>query len=65
MSLGIMFFFLSVLSIAFYQTNNLIISHYLGPEEVTVYNIAYRYINVLPMVPAGASVESPILEMDN
>ena len=22
-------------------------------------------INVLPMVPAGASVESPILEMDN
>lgn len=50
MSLGIMFFFLSVLSIAFYQTNNLIISHYLGPEEVTVYNIAYRYINVLPMV---------------
>lgn len=50
MSLGIMFFFLSVLSIAFYQTNNLIISHYLGPEEVTVYNIAYRYINVLPMI---------------
>ena len=50
MSLGIMFFFLSVLSIAFYQTNNLIISHYLGPEEVTVYNIAYRYLNVLPMI---------------
>ena len=24
-----------------------------------------RDINVLPMVPAGASVESPILEMDN
>lgn len=49
MSLGILFFFLQILAIAFYQTNNLIISHYLGPEEVTVYNIAFKYINVLPM----------------
>lgn len=50
MSLGIMFFFLQILAIAFYQTNNLIISHYLGPEEVTVYNIAFKYMQVLPMV---------------
>lgn len=38
MSLGIMFFFLQILAIAFYQTNNIIISHYLGPDEVTTYN---------------------------
>lgn len=50
MSLGIMFFFLQILSIAFYQTNNLIISHYLGPNEVTTYNIAFKYLQVLPMV---------------
>lgn len=49
MSLGINFFFLQILSIAFYQTNNLIISHYIGPEEVTVYNIAFKYMHVLPM----------------
>lgn len=49
MSLGIMFFFLQILAIAFYQTNNLIISHYLGPNEVTVYNIAFKYMQVLPM----------------
>lgn len=49
MSLGILFFFLQILAIAFYQTNNIIISHYLGPEEVTVYNIAFKYMQVLPM----------------
>lgn len=50
MSLGIMFFFLQIISIAFYQTNNLIISHYVGPEEVTIYNIAYKYTLILNMV---------------
>lgn len=49
MSLGIMFFFLQILSIIFYQTNNLIITHFLGPEEVTVYNVAFKYMQVLPM----------------
>lgn len=49
MSLGIMFFFLQILAIIFYQTNNLIITQYLGPEEVTVYNIAFKYMQVLPM----------------
>lgn len=50
MSLGIMFFILQILAIAFYQTNNLIISHYLGPLEVTVYNIAFKYTNILSMI---------------
>lgn len=50
MSLGIMFFFIQIIAIAFYQTNNLIISHYVGPEEVTVYNIAYKYMQVLTMI---------------
>lgn len=50
MSLGIMFFFLQILAIAFYQTNNLIITHYLGPHEVTVYNVAFKYMQIIPMV---------------
>lgn len=50
LSMGIMFFFLQIIAIAFYQTNNLIISHYVGPTEVTVYNIAYKYMQVLTMI---------------
>ncbi len=50
MSMGIMFFFIQIIAIAFYQTNNLIISHYVGPTEVTVYNIAYKYMQVLTMI---------------
>ena len=50
MSLGIMFFFLQIIAILFYQANNLIISHFVGPEEVTVYNIAYQYMQILTMI---------------
>lgn len=49
MSMGILFFFIQIIAIAFYQTNNLIISHFVGPSEVTVYNIAYKYMQVLTM----------------
>lgn len=50
MSMGLMFFFIQIIAIAFYQTNNLIISHFVGPSEVTVYNIAYKYMQVLSMI---------------
>ena len=50
MSLGLMFFFIQIIAIAFYQTNNLIISHYVGPDEVTVYNIAYKYMQIITML---------------
>lgn len=50
LSMGILFFFLQIIAIAFYQTNNIIISHYVGPDEVTVYNIAYKYMQVLTMI---------------
>ena len=50
MSMGFLFFFLQIIAIAFYQTNNLIISHFVGPDEVTVYNIAYKYMQILTML---------------
>lgn len=50
MTMGLNFFFIQIIAIAFYQTNNLIISHFAGPSEVTVYNIAYKYMQVLTMV---------------
>jgi len=48
-SLGIKFFLLQIISIVIYQTNNIIISRMLGPEEVTVYNIAFKYTSILNM----------------
>lgn len=50
MGLGVYFFWIQIIGIAFYQTNNLIITQFLGPDEVTVYNIAYKYMNILTMV---------------
>lgn len=50
MSLGVKFFFLQIISILCYQTNNIIISNMLGPSEVTVYNVAYKYMYVIAMI---------------
>lgn len=50
MSTGLAFFLLQIIAIAFYETNNLIITHFVGPDEVTVYNVAYKYMQVLMMV---------------
>lgn len=49
LNLGLKFFFLQILSILFYSTNNIIIAQINGPNDVTVYNIAYKYMNVLAM----------------
>jgi O-antigen/teichoic acid export membrane protein len=52
MSLGIKFFLLQIVSIVIYQTNNVIITNVLGPLDVTVYNIAYKYMYVISMIYA-------------
>ncbi len=49
-SIGVLFFLIQIISIIFYQTNNLIISHFIGPDEVVVYNIAYKYMQILSMI---------------
>jgi O-antigen/teichoic acid export membrane protein len=50
MSLGIRFFIVQIAALVIYQTNNIVIAQILGPEEVTVYNIAYKYFGILSMV---------------
>jgi O-antigen/teichoic acid export membrane protein len=50
MGLGIKFFILQIATLVIYQTSNIIIAHLFGSENVTVYNIAFRYFNVIPMV---------------
>lgn len=49
-SLGGQFFLIQIICIILYQTVNFVISHYCGPEQVTVYNIAYKYLYCALMV---------------
>ncbi len=49
-SLGIKFFILGIGHIIKYQTANIIIAQYFGPEQVTPYNIAFKYFGVIGMV---------------
>lgn len=48
-SLGYKFFIIHIQVIVFYQTTNMLISYISGPNDVTNYNIAYKYISVLMM----------------
>lgn len=49
-NLGLKFFFIQVASIVFYQSNNFIISHLFGPEQVTPYSIGYKYYSVVTLM---------------
>ena len=43
-SLGGQFFLIQIICIILYQSVNFVISHYCGPEQVTIYNVAYKYL---------------------
>lgn len=47
--MGVKFFILQIQYIVYYQTTNFLISRYAGATDVTVYNIAFKYMNVLTM----------------
>ncbi|MDR0863690.1 MAG: MATE family efflux transporter [Candidatus Symbiothrix sp.] len=47
--LGIVFFVIQVAGLIHYQSANFIIGRYMGMEDVTLYNITYKYFNVLYM----------------
>ena len=49
LKLGIKFFIIQIAAILLYKTNNIIISHLFGPEQVTPYNVAFKYFSVLMM----------------
>jgi O-antigen/teichoic acid export membrane protein len=50
MKLGVKFFVLQIAAIVQFETSLFLIAHYFGTEEVTNYNIAYKYFSVLQMV---------------
>ena len=49
-NLGVKFFILQIQYIVYYQTSNFLISHYIWPTDVTVYNIAFKYLNTVTML---------------
>ncbi|ULQ54442.1 lipopolysaccharide biosynthesis protein [Flavihumibacter fluvii] len=49
MGLGIKFFIIQIAVVILYQTTNLLLMKLYGPDEVTSYNIGYKYFGVIQM----------------
>jgi len=52
-TLGFRFFIIQITAIVIFQTNNVIITQLFGPDQVTPYNIAFKYFGVISM---GATI---------
>lgn len=50
LSLGTRFFSIQITALILFQSDNIIIAHVAGPENVTEFNIAYKYIGIINMV---------------
>lgn len=48
-NLGIKFFIIQISGIIFYSSTNILIAQFFSPEEVTIYNIGYKYFSVINM----------------
>jgi len=47
LNVGGAFFFIQIGALILYQTDNIVITRTLAPEEVTVFNVAYKYFSIL------------------
>ena len=50
LSLSVLFFLLQAAALILFATSSFVISRMFGPEEVTPYNIAYRFFSIVPFV---------------
>jgi O-antigen/teichoic acid export membrane protein len=50
LGVGLKFFIIQLAGLIMYSSNNFIISHLMGNEEVTTYNIAFRYFSILTIL---------------
>ena len=50
MNLGVKFFIIQIASIILFTTSNVIITQFLGAEQVSIYNIAFKYFQVPVML---------------
>lgn len=48
--LGYKFFLIQIQVVVLYQSTNILISNVAGPNEVTYYNIAYKYLGIAMMI---------------
>jgi len=58
MGLGLQFFVIQIACLIIFSTSNILISNLFGPEQVTPYNIAYKYFMTITM--AFGIIISPI-----
>ncbi len=69
-TLGIQFFIIQIAAVIQFQLVNFLIIRYFGPEDVTSYNIAYKYFGILMMVwgiltaPLWSAVTDAIAQKD-
>jgi len=50
LSVGGVFFFIQMGAVVLYQTDNIVITRTLGPDEVTTFNVAYKYFSVISVI---------------
>ncbi|MDP2362735.1 MAG: MATE family efflux transporter [Ignavibacteria bacterium] len=48
--LGMQFFVIQISSLIVFTTDNMIITQLYGPEQVVIYNVAYKYFLMVPLV---------------
>jgi len=48
--LGVQFFIIQIAFLVLYSSANLILTQLFGPQEVTVYNVAYKYFTIALMI---------------
>ncbi len=48
--LGMQFFVIQIAALIIFTTGNIIITQLFGPAQVTIYNVAYKYFYLAPMV---------------
>ncbi len=48
--LGVKFFIIQIAGVVLFTSTNILLTQLFGPDEVTVYNIAFRYFTVITMV---------------
>ena len=49
-NLGARFFLIQIQVVVLFQSTNILISNFAGPDDVTNYNIAYKYLSIAMMV---------------
>jgi len=49
-NIGVQFFVIQITALIVFSTSNILIANFLGPAEVTAYNVAFKYFGVVTMI---------------